>query len=87
MVCVMAAIAEEAGVDLEDQVADVVAVVVVSVQERLRTVTIHHLPPLMVLIGPLKPGQAVRNSNKVFKNQKWVNLNLHLNNPKLFFFH
>lgn len=75
----MAATAEEAGVDPEDQVVDVVAVVEVLVQGHSRTGTIHRLPPLlMVLIGPLKPGQAARNNNKVFKNQKWVSFNLHL---------
>jgi len=79
MVCVMAAIAEEVGVDLEDRVVGVVVVVEVLVQEHLRIVTIHHPPPLLiVLIGPLKPGQAVKNNNKVFKNQKWVSFNLYL---------
>lgn len=75
MVCATALTAEEEGVDLEDQVVDVVVVVEVLVQEHSLTVMIHRLPRLlMVLIGPLKPGQVVRNNNKVFKNLKWVSL-------------
>lgn len=73
----MAAIAEEEGVDPEDQVVEAVVVVEVLDHEPSQTATIHRLLPLLIaLIAQLILGQGVKNNNKVSKNQKWVSSNL-----------
>lgn len=75
------------GVDQEDRVAEVAVVEEVLDLGLLLIATTHHLPLLLIaLIVRSKLGLVAKNSNKVFKNQKWVSLILLVSRSKLIFF-